>query len=406
MGRISFAQIRGWQKVENGKLGDYVANPDYRWDVYDRTRTSGAQPQLARFSPDDPAWADADHRAFVTPFQQDGKTLYRPNENPALAQARFYQHANADIQQRVSDQANHLDYRGPVTIKPVWNNSGADNPARLNFSSGSASIDRSTASGDADQFRMGDDGRIHMASDDSKVLRIDGQGNAYIGPVPEGDSLNGVFGYEPKSGTLIHVEDGKLLTEGAMASTPYVAAPQGTNGIMARQQWTLTHPSGNAVRPPVSLARFRNSTAGSADQLLRFYHDPDSALPRNTSHFVTSVPGVKSHTGDNFLFYPDHIAQGDAAAACKWLTGRNATWLFRDGFCAVASGPATLEVRTLGGTPVWRAQIDPATGRETYTMLQNGLSSNYVAPDETWQRVLDNEKEDKALYQRFQQNYM
>ena len=72
----------------------------------------------------------------------------------------------------------------------------------------------------------------------------------------------------------------------------------------------------------------------------------------------------------------------------------------------MASGPATLEVRTLGGTPVWRAQIDPATGKETYTMLQNGLSSNYVTPDETWQRVLDNEKEDKALYQRFQQNYM
>ncbi|WP_240655741.1 enterotoxin A family protein [Paraburkholderia phosphatilytica] len=253
MGRIDYAQIRGWQKVENGKLGNYEANPDYRWDVYDRTRTSGAQPQLAHFSPDDPAWADADHRAFVTPFQQDGKTLYRPNENPALAQARFYQHANADIQQRVSDQANHLDYRGPVAIKPVWNNSGADKPARLNFSSGSASIDRSAASGDADQFRMGDDGRIHMANDDSKVLRIDGQGNAYIGPIPDGNSLNGVFAYEPKSGTLIHAEDGKLLTEGAVDDTPYVAVPQGTNGIMARQQWTLADPSGNAVRPPYRL---------------------------------------------------------------------------------------------------------------------------------------------------------
>ena len=100
---------------------------------------------------------------------------------------------------------------------------------------------------------MGDDGRIHMANDDSKVLRIDGQGNAYIGPIPDGNSLNGVFAYEPKSGTLIHAEDGKLLTEGAVADTPYVAVPQGTNGIMARQQWTLADPSGNAVRPPYRL---------------------------------------------------------------------------------------------------------------------------------------------------------
>lgn len=406
MGHLDYTQIRGWQKYENGKLGPYVANPDYRWDIYDETRTAGAQPQLAHFSPDNPAWADAEHRPFVTPFQQDGKTLYRPNENPALMQARFYQHANADIQQRVNDQANHLAYRGPVTIGTDWANGGADNQARLNFAAGYPSIDRSPANGGEDRFRMGDDGRIHLASDYNKVLRIDGDGNAYIGSNPGAGSLNGVFFHDPKTGAMIHVEDRKLLTEGAVAYTPYVAPPQGRSGLTARQSWRFSDSSGNNVEPPVPLATFRNSTAGSPEQLYRFYQNPDSALPDGVSHFVTSVPGVKSQQGSGFLFYPDHIAQGNAAAARQWLTAHNAAWLFKDGFYAVASGPTTLEVRTLGGTPVWRAQIDPATGHETYLMLQNGITSNYDTPARTWQRVLDNEKRDDLLRRRTGQSYM
>lgn len=407
MGHIDYTQIRGWQKYGNGKLEQYVANPDYRYDIYDQTRTAGKQPQLASFSPDNPAWADADHRPFVTPFQQDGKTLYRPNENPALAQARFYQHANADIQQRVNDQAHHLDYQGPVTIWPAWGgNNGASHPVRLNFTAGYPSIDRSAANSGGDQFRMDDDGRIHLASDNNKVLRIDGNGNAYIGSNPGSNSLNGVFVHDPRSGALIHAEDGKLLTEGAFAYTPFVETPQGRSGLLQRQSWTFSDSSGNTVQPPVPLAAFRNSTAGSPEQLYRFYDNPDSALPDGTSHFVTSVPGVKSHDGDNFMFYPDHIAQGDAAAARKWLAGHNAAWLFKDGFYAVASGPDTLEVRTLGGTPVWRARIDPATGHETYAILQNDISSNYDTPSRTWQRMLDNEKRDGTLYQQTGQKYM
>lgn len=405
MGRIDYTQVRGWQKYENGKLGPYIANPDYRWDVYDGTRTAGARPQLAHFSPDDPAWADADHRPFVTPFQQNGKTLYRPNEDPALVQARFYQHANADVSQRVDDQTHHLEYRGPVTIGPEWGNGGSDNRSRLNFTAGYPSIDRSSANRGGDRFRMGDDGRIHLANDDSKVLRIDGDGNAYIGSDPGAGSLNGVFFHAP-NGALIHAEDGKLLTEGAMAYTPYVAASHGQSGLIDRQRWTFRDSSGNTVQPPLPLVAFRNSTAGSPDQLRRFYDDPDSALPDGTSHFVTSVPGVKSHEGYKFVSYPDHIAPGDAAVARNWLAAHNAAWLFKDGFYAVASGPDTLEVRTLGGTPVWRAQIDPVTGHETYFMLQNGISSNYEAPPRTWQRVLDNEKRDAALSQRMGQNYM
>ncbi|ABE33784.1 heat-labile enterotoxin alpha chain family protein [Paraburkholderia xenovorans LB400] len=406
MGHIDYTQVRGWQKYENGKLAPYVANPDYRWDVYDATRTAGAQPQLAHFSPDNPAWADAGHRPFVTPFQQDGKTLYRPNEHPALVQARFYQHANADIQQRVKDQANRLDYRGPVTIETEWANSGAGNPARLNFTAGYPSIDRSPANGRGDRFRMGDDGRIHLASDYSKVLRIGGDGNAYIGSNPGAGSLNGVFFHDPETGAMIHVEDRKLLTEGVLAYTPYVAPPQGRSGLTARQSWTFSDSSGNKVQPPVPPATFSNSTAGSPDQLYRFYQNPDSALPDGASHFVTSVPGVTPHQGAGFLFYPDHIAQGDAAAARQWLAAHNAAWLFKDGFYAVASGPAALEVRTLGGTPVWRAQIDPATAHESYLMLQNGITTNYDTPARTWQLVLDNEKRDDSLRRHTGQNYM
>jgi hypothetical protein len=405
MGHIDYTQIRGWQKYEHGKLGPYVSNPDYRWDIYDQTRTSGSQPQLAHFRPDNEAWADADHRAFATPFQQDGRTLYRPKEDPALAQARFYQHANAAIGQRVKDQAEHREYRGPVSIQPLWNNSGSKNPVRLNITTGSASLDRAKASGGADQFRMDDEGRIHVANDDSKVLRIDGHGNAYIGAVPTDGNLNGVFRYDAKTGALIHAEDGKLLTEPIMASTPFVEEPQAADGLIERQAWHLVDAAGNQVQPPVHRAAFSNSTAGSAAQLRRFHDDPDSALPKDASHFVTSVPGV-SFPGDTFLSWPDHIAQGDATTARNWLAQRNGAWLFKDGFYATASGPDTLEVRTLGGTPVWRAQIDPATGQETYTRVQDKLESNYQTPDRTWQRVRDNERLDATLYQRMGQNYM
>lgn len=412
MGGIDYTQIRGWQQRNaDGTLGQYQANPDYRWDVYDQTTTSGAQPQLAHFGAANPAWADAAHAPFVTAVQNNGTTLYRPNEDPQLVTARFMGNAQADIAERAGRQAQHLDYRGPVSIRPTWANDDGSTRLTVRGLDGNAypSVDSGDLANAAGQFRFGDDGRIHVDGDYGKVLRIGSDGNAYVGAVPEDrNNTNGVFGYDSGVGGLIQQEDGKWLTEGIFARTPYVATPQAVGGgLIDRQRWRLVDAQGHEVTPPLPESAFTtNSTAGTSEQLYRFYERPDSALPAGATHFVTQVPGMQAHEGENFLDWPRHLAQGDARAARDWLAQHNAAWLFKDGFYATATGPNALEVRTIGGKPVWRAQIDPTTGRETYTMLQNGLSSNYQMPQRTWNMALAADQRDRALYAAMQQNYM
>ncbi len=108
-----FGAGRKWKTASSGQ---FTANPDYRWDVYDQTRTAGAQPQLSRFAADDPAWSDSARRPFATAQTQDGKTVYAPTQEPNLSQASFYNHALEKIRYLSDQQAKGQDYRGPVKL--------------------------------------------------------------------------------------------------------------------------------------------------------------------------------------------------------------------------------------------------------------------------------------------------
>ena len=101
----------------------------------------------------------------------------------------------------------------------------------------------------------------------------------------------------------------------------------------------------------------------------------------------------------------NNIQEDDAVNARKWLAQHNSAWLFRDGFYAVPAGGNALEVRTLGGKPVWRAEID-ASGDVQYRPLQNGISSDYRIPDYLWRRAQDSERRNEALSQRMGQRIM
>ncbi|MEX3931953.1 enterotoxin A family protein [Paraburkholderia phymatum] len=410
MGHIEYTQIRGWRRVHDGKVGPYEPNPDYRWDVYDQTQTAGARPDLAGFSPENPAWGDDLHKPFASQVTRGGKTFYTPNEDPAMRVARFRQHGNALVQKLADRQSAGLDYVGPVHIKPHWGNDGGHGPVRLNFynagNGGYPSVDGTTGAASEDELRFGPDGRIHLARDYSKVLRIDSNGNAYIGDIPEDrNSLNGVFTYDPTTGGLLHMEDHKWLTEGASGYTPYVADAGGRGGgLMARQSWSIEDMRGNNVQPPVPEPaynfRLKQSTAGDPVTLRNFEHDPDSVLPVQATHFVTTVPGTTSADGGNFLSYVNRIKPGEAKSVNDWLRSHNAAWIFPDGFVAVSVDSNTLEVRTIGGTPVWHVHIDPATGKELSETTQNGIASNYRIADDLWNYIKKNEDRDRELEAR------
>ncbi len=412
MGSIDYSQIRGWQKVTDGKAGEYVANPDYRWDVYDQTRTAGAQPQLAHFAATDPAWSDADHRAYVNPVQRDGNTVYRPKEAAGLSEARFAAQARAKVRQLADAQANGDDYRGPVQLKPLWNNAQGTGSTRLEFynagsPSGYPSIDSSQAAGVDASLRMGDDGRIHLASDYSKVIRIDNNGNAVIGAIPtDPDNVNGVFGYDKTTGGLQHQEDGKWLTEGISAYQPFVSVAPRSDGLLARQKWRIEDMAGRPVRPPAPASLFKGSTAGSTDQLHRFYADPDSALPKDATRFVTSIDGVTGPASNRFLDYADHIGWRDARNAIDWMNSHNAAWLFKDGYYAVPDGPDGMEVRTLGGVPAWHMLLGATEADDTYGILGAGLQSDFTVPEVTWQKVSEGQRRDGRLQALVTQKFM
>ncbi|MEM5373414.1 enterotoxin A family protein, partial [Paraburkholderia azotifigens] len=337
LGNIQYTQIRGWRKVHDGKAGPYEANPDYRWDVYDQTQTAGARPELAGFPPESPAWGDDLHKPFASQVTRDGQTFYQPNEDPALRTARFLQHAEAKVENLENRQSAGKDHVGPVQIKPRWAN--ADGSTRLEFynagNNGYPSVDKSRDAGTEDALRFGPDGRIHLASDYNKVLRIDSNGNTYTGDIPsDRHSLNGVFVYDPFSGGLKHLEDGKWLTEPSTAYVPYVSNPEGgDSGLVDRQRWDIQDTAGNKVQPPAPDSAYdvyrKTSTAGDPDQLRNFERDPDSALPAQATHFVTTVPGTTSPGDGKFLSYVNHTQPGEARRLNDWLRSHNAAWIFR-----------------------------------------------------------------------------
>lgn len=401
MGRIDYTQIRGWRQVVNGKPGAYIANPDYRWDIYDQTRTAGAQPQLSHFPATDPAWADGIHRPFVNVNHRDGRTTYTPGQNPDLVNAEFYGHATDKIHHLADRQARGLDYLGPLQLNPL--NGGAYTHLYA-FSDNYVYTGVSANYGDEakSSFIRGGDGRFHLADDFSKVFRVDGRGYVYVGDIPSDPyNLNGVFDY--RNGHLIHEEDGKFLNAGgALKKAVYVSATdQGSSS-----QWSVLDDRGQpATLPPTNIHTFRANTAGDQFQLCEFSQDPDSALPYGTTHFVTQVPGTHPSSGSKFLDYVDKIPPGDAGKAATWLSEHHAAWFFRDGFYVTSTGPNQLDVRKLDGTLVWRIDIDPATGKEDMRRLSESLSSNYRSPDSLWQWLVEQEAERQYVEQQQKEIY-
>ncbi|MFL9864461.1 enterotoxin A family protein [Paraburkholderia fungorum] len=412
MGRIDSSQVRGWRKFENGELGSYVVNPDYRSDIFDHTRTAGAQPQLAHFSTNNSIWTDDDHKSFVSETNSGGKARYVPKADPAMASAEFYQRARDKIQYLDNQQAKGEDYRGSVYIKPFFNNDDGKGKTKLNFYNDNSypSVDSAYSSNSEYKFSIGDDGRIHSAGDYSKVLRIDGKGNAYIGGIPSDPAnMNGVFVYDPHSGGLQHVQDHRWLTEGISAFTPYVAPPQAPHGeLAARQSWRLENGKGDTVQPPTPGSLFPGNSVGTPQQLYQFYQDQDTALPKGSTRFVTDLPGsTYSGSGDTFAESRTHIQPDDVSRINTWLAAHNAAWLFRDGLYAVPAAPNQLEIRGIGGTPFWRVSVDPATHRVHYESLHGGQPAPGLKISESlWNRAVEQQKRYANLEERGKQFYM
>ncbi|WYZ43582.1 hypothetical protein EsH8_VII_000018 [Colletotrichum jinshuiense] len=66
LGGIKENQIIGWTPVRNGVLGKEVLNSFYQSSVYSNMGTGGAQPKLAAFPPNHPAWSEAPWSQFST----------------------------------------------------------------------------------------------------------------------------------------------------------------------------------------------------------------------------------------------------------------------------------------------------------------------------------------------------
>jgi hypothetical protein len=385
MGWIDYPQIRGWRVVKNGVPGEFVRNPDYRWDVYDQTLTAGAQLQLSRFPIENDAWRETGYNAYVGEFGGANRH-WEFNEPPNVSAARFYDKAWQKVRDLQARQASGLDYRGPLQIQAY---NGKDSSNTHIYFDGRGDVVVNTAYSAAAKrpdtrhdFMMGDDGRFHQVGEYGVVLRVGSDGYVYRGSVPEDSySRNGVFSYDAQH-HLVHQEDSKFLTVGLSVYTPFV--DHVVRGW--RSQWKLHRPGAGSVVPPqIDKHTFQGKSAGNAQQLYFFDKDPDTALPASASSFVTGVP-VNSHRG-NFLDYCDRISATEASAAARWLHGQDAAWLFKDGYYAVSERSGELEVRKLDGTPVWRAEgLDSGWANVKFKQLTE-LSSNYQVRDETWRRV-------------------
>jgi len=390
MGRIDYEQIRGWRAVTGGIAGEFIKNPKYRWDVYDRTGTAGAQPQLARMPITGDAWHTAPHRSFVS-TGENGAAVFHCDPN--VEHAAFYDNAWQKVRNLQMRQAMGVDYRGPLTIQAY----GGDASRTHVFIDGYGQVAADTAysryarhAGNRSSFAIGDDGRFHLANDHGAVLRVGNDGYVYLGRIPEDPaSLNGVFAYDGRH--LVHREDDKYLTVGKTAFTPFVTRWDAG----WRSDWRLERPDGQRAAPPsTNLHTFDARAAGSRQQLFRFEEDPDTALPETATHFVTRVP-VNRFYGD-FADYASHMTAGDARDVARWLDSQNAAWLFRDGYYAVPDRTGGLQVRTVGGSTVQRISGTSAAGKDDGAggpsrRLPDRAGRAYRISDDAWQRVQEGE---------------
>jgi hypothetical protein len=302
---------------------------------------------------------------------------------PNFSHALFYDHAWQKVRDLASRQRANLDYRGLVKLQAYSASDWSQTQIYLNGQNdvyvNTMFAPSAQAKDNKHFFVLSDAGRLHVAEAPDKVLRVDANGYVYAGPPPaDHASLNGVFEYV--RGHLVHQEDGKYLTTGLSSYTPFVDYDRGP-----RSQWGFRKPDGTNVAPPrVNTHTFRNRSVGSEKQLYAFYADPDSALPRSATHFVTAIPG--GSTDQRFLDYLPRFDSADVRKTADWLRAHNAAWLFKDGFYAVSEAPGTLEVRTLGGIPAFKAErLSPDASRAQFTRMI--ATSNYRVPDETWELV-------------------
>jgi hypothetical protein len=387
MGRIDYTQIRGWRIVMNGVVGKFIHNRDYRWDIYNQTRIAHPQPLLARFP------VESDAGPFVTSDPNgEGK---RFNQDPNLYQAQFYDNAWGKVRNLQARQAAGLDYRGPMTVEAYGGNDTRGTHLYID-ASGSPVVNSKHKASSLDaasrhNFLMGEDGRLHLADNYRKVLRVNAQGNVYLGEVPSsGNNRNGVFEYT--SSRLFHREDGKFLTVGVVSETPYVAAaPAGS-----RSAWSLRRPDQRPAQPPKNSENTFWGLMAGRRRLYRFEADPDSALPKNATHFVTLIPG-NAYSG-NFLDYVGWMSGQDITAASRWLREHDAAWLFKDGFYVTAREGAGqyLEARSLDGVLRWWTDLDPMTGN--IRRHSASLASDYRVGDDVWYTVKEKEQRREQLF--------
>jgi hypothetical protein len=390
MGRIDYTQIRGWRVVKNGVAGKFIRNPDYRWDVYNQTRTAGSQPMLSRLPVTSDTWRGPLFSAFVS-TDSNGE-IKGFNQDLNRLHAYFYDNAWEKVRGLQSRQASGLDYRGPLTIEAYGGNDSWGTHLYIDPSGSPVVASRSRTvmhSASKHEFTMGDDGRLHLADDYEKVLRVGSDGYVYLGGIPSNlNSTNGVFEYARWH--LIHREDGKYLTTGRSVYTPFVT--QTNEGV--RSAWALHRPDHRPANPPQNHEYSFWGMTGGRRQLYLFEADPDVALPEGVTHFVTKVPG-NTYTG-NFLGYVDSIHPAEVRAASKWLHGQGAAWLFRDGFYLMPRESGHLEARTLDGVLHWWTESDPESGAMRFR--QTTLSSNYRIGDQAWQQVRQSEDRHERLF--------
>ncbi len=251
MGRIGWTQIRGWREVKDGKTGAWQRNPDYRWDVYDQTRTAGAQPQLAHYRADDPALGDPAFKSWISKSRgADGKEHVALTQEADNAAAQFYSHAVEREKYIASQTKDHANYRGAIRIAPSVDKGPEGDPGSI-YAYDSAPASRAYAGpavadpNAVHEFRYGEDGRFHSATEPNRVLRVNSDGQLFLGNLPDQPtSRNGVFEYTPDH-RLMHVEDGKYLSSNGYDQPVTVRA----TGTGSESQWTVTDDRRNALKP-------------------------------------------------------------------------------------------------------------------------------------------------------------
>ncbi|WP_157763794.1 enterotoxin A family protein [Paraburkholderia aromaticivorans] len=402
LGRIDNTQIRGWRSVADGKVGDFVANPDYRWDVYDQTHIAGAQPQLSGFAPDDPAWGDANRRPFVEARPAAGRTVYATHEDPNLATARFYAHAKEKIRSLERGES----YLGPVSIraKDDWFDGafGTLAAGAIFRSDGSTSFtgpddsyvgvtSPKRAKPDFGNLELAPDGRLQFTGDmlRGNVVRVGSNGRLYVDRRPvDANDQNGVFRYDNQS-RLVHVPDGKWLTYGSDGHAYLTddATPSPFEAL--KTKWGMVDPAGRHVTPPLSPSAFKDTDAGGASTLYRFERDPDSALPPEATYFVTDVPILSRYdTLGSWLDGVNDQSSSAPGSLAKWLSDRNAAWLFPEGYYVFAPAPDRLEVRNLEGASKATLKLKSPGGPFVRTDAQP-IHPDYRIPQSIWKRLED-----------------